>query len=276
MVSYERTSIATCVDNTDVFEARRTSIPTSCRQDNSGIRQPRRWLDPEPGDVVACPRGLVIPKVQHRLADLDTSQTQPFLWTETGRGNGSLFHGYAAPYTDKFLYYWGIAGTSSNAPPLSFYVSALPRGTATGALRYHALRQQSEARCDTVPRSSFPSTCPGDSPFTTSLSQPGMTIRVCSPGAANQSPWKRTRNRQDVSEDLWIDAQFNVTRIDTSPGFTVHCTSNSSLGYFELPSQHNGNTPGPLLDRWPDREDIVSNFHDLTGDSTGGIIPNDT
>ena len=248
-----------------VYLTRNIAIPRSCRRD----RALHRWLDPEPSDLATCPRGLIIPKVQHKLADLSSFDAQPYLWTETGLGNGSLpDNAYSAFYTDTFFYYWSLVNTSSIEPPLSFYASSLPRGTTTGALRYHALRQQSEARCDAVPHSSFPSTCSGDAPFTASLSNSDMAVRVCSPGAANRSPWTGTRNRQTVIEDLWVDVQLNGTQ----GSFTTHCTSNSSLGYFELGSQHNGNVPGPLLDAWPDRQNLV-NFHDLTGPWYGEAIP---
>jgi hypothetical protein len=256
------------------------TIPLGCNQDRGVVRPLQLWFDPEPSDLTACPRGLIIPKVQHTLADLNPYAAQSYLWTETGLGNGSLPHHFAAPYSNTFVYQWQMAnapGFESNYPSWPFYASSIPRGSTTGALRYHALRQQSEARCDTVPQSTFPSTCPGDAPFATSLSNSGIVIRVCSPGAVDRSPWTATRNRQAISEDLWLDVQYNASALGSSwASFTVHCTSNSSLGYFELPSQHNGDVPGPLLDQWPGREDLVSNFHDLTGLMDLHQIPSET
>ncbi|KAJ4296109.1 hypothetical protein N0V88_004811 [Collariella sp. IMI 366227] len=271
LVYYEPRSIATCTDLDDaVYLTRDINVPALCPREPGDRVLWQRWFDPEPSDLASCPRGLIIPKVQHTLADLNAYDSQPYLWTETGLGNGSLPNDvYTAQHTDSLFYYMVYADAPKLPLPLSFYTSSLPRGTTTGALRYHALRQQSNARCETVPQSSFPSTCPGDAPFTASLSDLHMAVRVCSPGAANRSPWTGTRNRQTVNEDFWIDVELN----GTAGGFTTHCTSTSSLGYFELGNRHNGNVPGPLLDAWPDRQDLVLNSHDLTGVKNKNKIP---
>ena len=257
---------------------RNMSIPYLKCPRNQDMRRLQQWFDPEPSDLATCPRGLIIPKVQRKLADLTESDAQPYLWTETGLGNGTFPHTYQGPYSDKFWYYWVLAEQGYPYQNLSFYASSVPRGTTTGVLRYHSLRQQSEAHCETVPRSAFPSTCPGDAPFTASLLNQSMVVRVCSPGSTDRSPWTATRNRQTISEDLWIDVEINTDyRFETSyrVNFTTHCASNSSLGYFELPSRHNGEVPGPLLDRWPDRADIAPSFHDLTSYRDDYNIPSE-
>jgi hypothetical protein len=43
----------------------------------------------------------------------------------------------------------------------------------------------------------------------------------------------------------------------------VHCTSNSTRGYFELGNYHNGFVPSGLLETWPTPEDMAANFNDL-------------
>ena len=60
----------------------------------------------------------------------------------------------------------------------------------------------------------------------------------------------------------------------TGPGgsladYTMHCTVSTTRGYFELASQHNNNTFGPLLEKWPSPDELAANFNDRTD----GVLP---
>lgn len=71
------------------------------------------------------------------------------------------------------------------------------------------------------------------------------SLTVCMPGDIRISPWKPTRDRQDITEELYI----NITLANRAMHYRVR--TQSSLGYFELPNIMNGNKPGPLLQQDP-------------------------
>ncbi|KAF2264622.1 hypothetical protein CC78DRAFT_223531 [Lojkania enalia] len=81
-------------------------------------------------------------------------------------------------------------------------------------------------------------------------------VIACMEGDKRVSPWKPIRDRQDISEDLYL--QFAIDqRI-----YYLKASANTSLGYFELPSYSNGNRPGPLLDKdplGPDSTQVMGN-----------------
>lgn len=190
--------------------------------------------------------------------------------------------------SDKQPYLWsfdqgGLSITSVDANitnPSSFddipkeqFLATFPVGTDTGVLRSLALRLNMSVSCALVPQSDFPSTCPGDYPLSNTfsnintstsapfgdLNHPRYRARICAPGNMGLSPWKDTPDRQDISEELWLDYQrtpspgdggvWGIT--DGGSNYTQHCYGNSTLGYFELPGYWNGHVAGPLFDKVP-------------------------
>lgn len=155
--------------------------------------------------------------------------------------------------------------------PHDFFVSAVPRDTTTGVLRQHAMRMNSSAECADISQDEFPSQCGGDLPFSTSYDAGNETqIRICVPGNHMQSPWSLTRDRQDIEEEMFIDFTSYVDP-DTRSGaagvfrgrnFTAHCTTKSTRGYFELANYRNNFTAQPLMDKWPDKETLQTDFND--------------
>lgn len=170
------------------------------------------------------------------------------------------------------------ANDASDYPSLSqdLFSSALPVGTDTGILRYLETRLNTSISCVLVPQANFPESCKGLHPFERKFSNirnttdpysfgswdyPRYRGRLCAPGNIGASPWSPDAKRQDIYEELWIDFQFtnmsDVTASWAGPGYprsvysraniTQRCTSNSTLGYFELPNYWNGHTVGPLL-----------------------------
>ena len=70
-------------------------------------------------------------------------------------------------------------------------------------------------------------------------------------GNLTRSPWRATRNRQDITELLYINATingFDWPRQDTTV-FKVQ--ANSSAAYFELPNYLNEGVAGPFLEKDP-------------------------
>lgn len=266
MIRYEPTSIATCQDVPRASYDARHIPQYACRGNETALveRQIQRWYDPDPGNLEQYPQGLVISKLTSKLNNIRHTDPQIHLWPEDASGVGyppkwPVFYDYTT-LSD-------VTGIRKPGQPWAYYASSLPSGTTTGVLRYHAMRQHSAARCVNVSQSDFPSACAGSSPFTTTFALAEFVVRICVPGASNQTPWTRSRNCQSIDEELWIDVRMNQTRSARvyPRNFTTHCMSSSTRGYFELGNQRNGNTPGPLLERWPDREELVANFNDATG-----------
>ena len=186
---------------------------------------------------------------------------QPFLWSSKQSSSSILSVGENITNSSSF-----------NDIPISQFIATFPIGTDTGVIRELALRLNVSVRCELVPQSDFPSPCPGDSPFdqtftniniSTStpfgdLDHPHYRARVCAPGNIESSPWKDTSDRQDISEELWLDYQRTLSPADSLWGitdggsnYTQHCYGDSTLGYFELPNYWNGHVVGPLLDKVP-------------------------
>ncbi|ORY14675.1 hypothetical protein BCR34DRAFT_560048, partial [Clohesyomyces aquaticus] len=78
----------------------------------------------------------------------------------------------------------------------------------------------------------------------------GYAFIACMPGDQRTSPWKPTRDRQDISESLYL----NISDIGGHTQY-FRATMQTSLGYFELPSAGNNNTVGPLLAKDPFQKD---------------------
>lgn len=270
MIRYEPISIATCHDVPGISDdARGIGFRYGCGLYDSDTllveRQSRRWYDPDPGDLENQPQGPVVSKLASKLDNIRESDFQTHLWPENAPGVG--YPPPSWPSVDELTTLSPLAGIRQPGKSWSFYASSLPSGTTTGVLRYHAMRQHSTARCDNVSQSTFPTTCAGISPITATFALAEFTVRICVPGASNQTAWTRSRNRQSIDEELWIGVQMNQTwSARVYPlNFTTHCTSSSTRGYFELGNLRNGNTPGPLLEKWPDKEELAANFNDATG-----------
>ena len=214
--------------------------------------------------------GIISDTINARLSD-----GQPTLWM-SGKGvsNTTTISAALLPVCDDNSH--ATCGSISN--PYGelgqrLFSSSLPVGTDTGALRQLAARFNTSISCQTVPQSAFPSSCSGESPFSQSFTNvddsdsnpyahtdyPRFKGRICAPGNMFASPWNPNRTAQKVSEEVWIDFQFsNMSRFIELGGysgdytvrsnFTQYCSSNTSLGYYELPNYWNGHTVGPLLE----------------------------
>ncbi|KAF2733407.1 hypothetical protein EJ04DRAFT_513193 [Polyplosphaeria fusca] len=74
-----------------------------------------------------------------------------------------------------------------------------------------------------------------------------FNFTACMPGDLRETPWKMTRDRQDIEEFLYL--RIGTGGYPDNNYFKARVAS--SLGYFELPSFHNGHKPGPLLAKDP-------------------------
>jgi hypothetical protein len=223
-------------------------------------------LDPEPALLAQIPQSIVVQEILKHTAQVNEYDRQPYLWAESN--NPSNSHPIE---TGTFLGYFSDQFTSVNTS--GYFQAAIPSGTTTGVLREHALRMNSSVSCELIPKSQFPTSCPGSNPFTaTYAANPpinvSLELSVCAPGNQTAVPWTISRNRQDISEELFINLGLTNTAGELGPdgpgNFTLHCTSTTTRGYFELGSYQNNFKYGPLLQEWPDSGTLASEFNDYT------------
>ncbi|KAI1176376.1 hypothetical protein F4777DRAFT_273756 [Nemania sp. FL0916] len=217
--------------------------------------------DPEPTDMPFLQPDTVLRDVLGRLTTFSDLEPQPNLWPS----NAILKSLKSQPLMGQAFLAYSPGGFDAHND--GFFVSAVNSNTNTGVLREHALRLNSSIQCEQIARSSFPSPCPGDEPFRTQVTRPGLELSVCAPGNASQFPFTVSRNRQDIVEELFIDLHVSsdIKRDSLANNFTVHCTASTSRGYFELPNEQNKYAAGPLLDAWPSPQYISNSTNDYRG-----------
>lgn len=168
------------------------------------------------------------------------------------------------PTAQQFAGIDAMTAFSINETP--FFVTALDNGTTTGVLRQHVIRLDSSSKCDYIAAEDFPtlSLCPGERPFELSYNySTSLDVAVCATGNYGVSPWSLSRDRQDISEDFFMNVNAHSSSMTADPlQFTVHCEVNTTRGYFEVGNIHNGYAYGPLLETWPDVLDMETNFND--------------
>lgn len=92
-----------------------------------------------------------------------------------------------------------------------------------------------------------------------------IIFEACIPKDLRITPWSPTRNRQDISEELYL----GIYLVGTNYGFDtdMHAwklSADTSLGWFELPGEINNNTAGELLDEDPftdDKTQLPENYY---------------
>ncbi|KAI0014212.1 hypothetical protein F4779DRAFT_211979 [Xylariaceae sp. FL0662B] len=227
--------------------------------------------DPEPADMPRLQRDLVLQDVLGNIVTVSDVEPQSNLWPVNPNA-GNWIDAYTTPWYRRMFF---VYSSDFGKNPDGFFVAALENGTNTGVLREHAIRLNSSVHCERIQQSDFPSLCPGPRPLETHVERPGLNLSVCAPGNASQFPFTPSRHRQDVAEDLYINLEVssNMTLYAYADNFTVHCTASTSRGYFELGNEQNHYVYGPLLDRWPDPNDIVENFNDFRGVDAHHVRP---
>lgn len=203
------------------------------------------------------PQNSIVQEVMSGLTTFSVYHFEPRLWADPSYldTDGTL----SDPVSRQMPFFWLEHMQAPN-----FFVSSAPNGTETGVLREHAIRLNSSVSCELIPKHKFPTPCPGPRPFHTSLSNRLMDVRICVPGEYGVTPWSLSRNRQDISEELFIDFEDRTPGLKSyvSKPFTIQCKASTSRGYFELGNYKNGQTYGPLLEKWPSPEEMKRDFND--------------
>lgn len=147
------------------------------------------------------------------------------------------------------------------------FLVELPNGYSTGLISQFIPRINSTATYENITASEYPSGCDqiigafsvgysGKILYSPTDSAANWSIQACMPADLRQSPWKYIRDRQDFSEELYLNVTIitdgRVPRKNTPVGGSFYrVTLNTTAGYFELPNYMNGLTAGPLLEKDP-------------------------
>lgn len=245
--------------------------------------------DIEPAQMSIAEHIVIRTRVASDLASISVDESQSNLWSvnATYKALPNSFASLIFDLGPKSLHYWifnrAIRRTLEPVP--DFFVAGLPAGTTTGVLRQHLMRLNSSIPCEEIDSGAFPSSCPGDRPFTMSWPRVIDTdVRICVPGNYTASPWTLSRSRQDHIEEMCIDIKdtsispglsLNSVNPPQNTSYTIRCTAKTTRGYFELGNDWNNNTYGSLLDRWPNTVQMVENFNDWSDTDQGGYIPSE-
>lgn len=238
--------------------------------------------DPEPYDLARIPQNIVVRETANQLAMVNDMDVQLHLWHIPSGGTGDVDLDQKSSSNTFFWFY----DPDKEAFNETYFVAAMPNDTETGILREHVIRLNSTAKCTPIAESAFPSSCSGPHPLETSFKSPNLTINICVPGdytGLTQPAWNLTRNPQNLSEELYIsayvpyfqeyDTSWDFDQIATN--FTVHCTANTTRGYFELGNILNNFTPSDLVQEWPDNTTMWNDFNDYLAAINGYVVPSE-
>ena len=196
--------------------------------------------------------------------DVETS-AQPYLWTGPS---------IKAARERSYLSDWNVTTTLLNN---DHWVSSFPAVTNTGFLTSSVQRLNSTLSCSSIDFSSFESSCNGNFPWHITHSHddnrygetrgPLLSLSACMPGDFRFISWNDTNDRQDLTEHLFLAVTANKTAsVDDSyawlgtkpiaPKLAYHCTASTTRGWFELPSDSNGNLAGPLIPNPSAKDDL--------------------
>ncbi|KAF8185543.1 hypothetical protein K438DRAFT_1973841 [Mycena galopus ATCC 62051] len=217
--------------------------------------------DAEPGAISLLPHNLIVTELANSIVAVSDLDLQPNLWVDNPYANVDRDIDAFVTLPNRGMFFW--YGPDNGHPNDTYFASALQNGTTTGVLRQHAIRMNSSASCESIPQASFPATCGGARLVQAAFSNEFIDVRVCAPGEIGTSPWTLSRDRQDISEELYIDLGLSSqVNLFSSGNFTTKCTANSTRGYFELSNYFNGFAYGPLIEEWPAPDVLARDFND--------------
>ena len=236
-------------------------IPTRPQKIMNLLDIPDQWA--AANEEYSYDYNLIVVMTRSALTSATNTQPQALLWQGAGftcdtmeildkAANGSSDGGIPSSC--------GTGATFGNLSTLiDPFLAELPSGYNTGLIRQFIPRINSTARYEVVSAAEYPTNCnaiPGaffveyGNVITANDYTEAWSLQACMPADLRQSPWRSTRDRQDFSEELYI----NVSQIahfgeqPTPPShFLYRVAVNTTAGYFELPNYTNGGVTGPLL-----------------------------
>ncbi|KAJ5175369.1 uncharacterized protein N7482_001246 [Penicillium canariense] len=202
---------------------------------------------------------LVVAMTRSALTSTTISEVQSQLWQGA---NVTCVRKYGSEELPQSCRYGGstLANMSQLVEP---FLAELPSGYNTGLYQQFIPRFNSSAQYDKITHSEFPTGCDKiDGAFyvdyTNVTTDPNgleyiWGIQACMPRDLTTSPWKSTRDRQDFTEELYLNVTLNqyYTNINQQGSTFYKVTLDTTAGYFELPNYMNSEIAGPLLEKDP-------------------------
>ena len=217
------------------------SVPSPGRQGAADIPD----LFPDSGTSVTVAR------LRNELSSVAYNDYQPTLWQE-GSPKCTANTSSDFEYTDEC--YEGGTTFTNIASLLGPYLAQIPSGYSTGLLTQYMPRMNSSVSFANVTHAEFPSNCDsmGNAFYSHYIyNKTLLNVQVCIPNAGSEL-WKSTRDRQDISEQMFLDVYWGTSTNEVSmgqnpPNATFQLVVNTTLGYFELPNYNKSGAAGPLL-----------------------------
>jgi hypothetical protein len=225
----------------------------------------------EPAVLEMIPHATILEKVQFGLPEMKEQLPEIYMWID--------YNGTQAPKSTVQSQQGDAINSLRNAQfsqksdfqyMVPVFFSAFPFNSTTGTKRYHAMRFNSTVDCEYVSKDAFPTECPGEKPYSTSIKMRNETtsseLRVCVPGKWGTFPWTVSRNKQDIEEEAYLQLSSDT---DEDSSSTIHCSASTTRGYFEIGNYRTGGAYGPLLEHWPSPEEMKE-FNDEVTYCTNG------
>jgi hypothetical protein len=170
------------------------------------------------------------------------------------------------PLDTDIQYFCGrgtIFGNISELPDP--FLAKAPNDFHTGLIRQFIPRINSTATYEQIPEAQFPRDCEKafgafyvDYQNTTFSARQDTTwgLKVCMPNNNTHPLWMFNRDRQDFTEQLYLNITLAGFHYDTGiykipTASYAKITLHTTAGYFELPNNMNQGVVGPLLDKDP-------------------------
>jgi hypothetical protein len=231
-----------------------------------------KGVDPSLNGLSQLPLWPVVAEIRHRLSMQSGVEADPYLWANHRDIQESGLHAYYESIGQGYVPTM-LADPTLNADGNSFrrqpfWVSSLQVGTTTGAMRQHILQVNSSVTCQKVDVNEFPRNCSGDMPLVSHLSRQednmSTEVFICVPGDYGKSPWTKSRNAETITEELWLNKKFDGKLASEDPDINsaLHCTAQTTRGYFELGNVFSNEQSQPLVSEWPSPEE-ERNFSDV-------------
>ncbi|CAG1985808.1 unnamed protein product [Fusarium graminearum] len=179
-------------------------------------------IDPEPNVIEMIPRNLAVNLIRQKIKSFSMSDVQTNLWHEV-----TNYIPFAVEQQRAQTFGW-----IQKRRPMPFFAIFNHTGFATS----------------------------------------GIKATVCVEGNHSDVPRTRSRDRQDIHENIWLRLEVaqqpdgsredGQALLEDVTAFNLSCRASSTRGYFELGNHWNNQVFGPLLDKWPTRDDIRKNFND--------------
>ena len=191
---------------------------------------------------------ILVARLRSSLTSTSIADYQPLLWQDESRDCDKSHN----------LECLRAGATFENISDLlGPYITQLPSNYGTGLIRNFAPRMNSSVLYTSVDRSEFPSNCSTDprafyiehtnsTGSVLDLSIAAYSIQVCILNTLHGSPWKSTRDRQDISEQMYLNVNISETGTNLKEG-SFKVAVNTTLGYFELPNYANSEKAGKVL-----------------------------